>query len=129
MDKKERLRRYNDLLIEIENLTDRYAEIYTNATKTVSGGGSDAVPNNRNVHSKVETNGLKLADLRSQLEKKICEKQSIDNALYMLSPKDEYIIRQVYVNGLSVYRLAKMLKKDVSNLSKKTKKALEKINL
>lgn len=131
MDKKTKKRElmgYNQLCMDIETLRDRRIEVFTQATKIISGQ-SDAMPTNRNNESKIERNIIKLAEIDRKLKQKEERKRVIERELNRLNYKDKVLVKYIYIDKVSCKRVAALLHKDYKYINARTNKALENMNL
>lgn len=93
---------YNYLLKKIDDLTNEYAELYTQATKINQTLSDDVRPANHDAKSKVEGITIKLAEKKAALERAINRRNKIDKAIGRLSYKWQFIIKTVDIDGRSL---------------------------
>lgn len=126
-EKKNELRKYNDILLNIDYLTDEYMRIFTQATKTASS--SDGMPHGTNNESKTERNEAKLVEVRKKLERQIEKKLVIDRAIERLNPKQQRIIKKCDIGGMSLHRYSIEVKRTYRNIILLHNNALDKLTL
>lgn len=125
--KRQILRRYSNLSMQIQNLTDMYQEIYTEATHITpaytEGSGS------HDNESKIEKKCIKLAEISERINKAKAKQRRVDKALARLKPYHRYLLTQVDINGQGIKRVANKTHKDPSSLARTYNKALDALNL
>ena len=126
-DKKRILRRYNEILFNIDRLTDKYATIYTNAVNVVVC--SNGMPTAHNGTSRTETEVIKMSQVLEELETEERKKIIIDNALKNLTEIQEDILRQTEINGLSLYRYSLSVRKDYKYIIKLHNRSLDNLSI
>lgn len=126
-EKKNELRKYNDILLNIDYLTDEYMRIFTQATKTASS--SDGMPHATSNESKTEKNGARLVEIRKRLEKEIERKIVIDRAVEKLNAKQQRLIKKCDIGGMSLHRYSIEVKRTYRNIILLHNNALDKLTL
>lgn len=126
--KKEILRNYPFIPLQIQALIDQYNEVYTAATH-ITTGYEDSGSGTHDNESKIEKRVIKLAELSMKI-KKLQEKQKrIESAIDDLRPYHKFLINQIDVKGKGVSRVAHETHRDVSSLHKTHNKALDNLKI
>lgn len=100
------LNNYNALCKYIDDLACDYGELFTKATRTAQQLRDDVSPANHDNSSKAEKFSILLAQKKERLEWEIKKKYLIDAELEKLGVKNEYIVRQIYIERISTKKVA-----------------------
>lgn len=100
---------YNNLCKFIDDLACDYGELFTKATRTASQLKDDVSPANHDNTSKAEKFSILLAQKKDKLEQAIERRNHIDEALKKLGVKNEYIVRQIYIERTPTIKVARDL--------------------
>lgn len=103
------LNNYNHLLKEIDDLACACAELETSATKINQTLSDEPSPANHDAKSRVESDCIRLAQMKEKLEKAIAKRARIDKAISRLSYKRRFLVTEIDIKGFSVAQTAKKL--------------------
>ena len=103
------LNNYNNLCKFIDDLACDYGELFTKATRTAQQLRDDVSPANHDNSSKAEKFSILLAQKKERLELEIEKKRHIDTELKKLGVKNEYIVRQIYIERVKTVKVARDL--------------------
>ena len=121
------LKKYPYLSIQLQGLIDDYNELFTSATKiTQSYTDTPCVHDNE---SKIEKNAVKLAALSRKIEHIKNQQSEIDKALSKVRPYHRFLLTKIDINGESVGKLARSIKRDKSSVYRTHLKALDSLEL
>lgn len=121
---------YNHLLKRIDDLTNEYAELYTQATKINQVLNDDVRPVNHDVKSKVEGITIKLAETKAALERAIAKRNKIDKALERLPVKYQLLVKAVDINNQRISRAVNQLGfKNYKYACRKHREIIEDLNI
>ena len=104
-DKKRKLEHYRYILLDLEDLSDRYAIEFAKATRVVSS--SDGMPHGNEMTSKVERESAKLADIRRKIEKRMVDKLTIENAVARLPFTERQYVEFISLKGYSIQQASR----------------------
>lgn len=127
--KIELLKQYTDIEKSIQDLKDRYEELYTASTKITPsysetsgfGGGFDG--------SKVENNCIKLLEISQKIDRVEERKRQIDQNIKSMSYIQRKVVQYVDIEHHSVYQFAKLHKSDYNNIKKIHNRAIDSMTI
>ncbi len=126
-EKKNILRKYPRICKQIEVLKSRIEETRTAGEKITQsfsvGGGSSGN------ESKVERAAVKIPELEERLQKRIRQKEKIENGLKGLRSHQRELIEKIYFEGVSQNRMAQILHKTPNSLRITVNRAVDEIIL
>lgn len=123
----ENLINYQYLLEKIEKLSDEYAKIFTDATKTTSGSSDNPQPTNRETSQKVENYAIKLLEVREKLETALHEKRQVEKSLGLVSYRSRFLLEEHYIKGKTLKKISKESRKSYKYVISLKTKALEEL--
>lgn len=129
-EKIRELRQYISLETSLMNLKEHYEEMYTVVVKItptpneIGGGFSHGSSND-----KLERNCIKLVEIEKKISSISQRLKRMDYALSELPYYHRKLVRLIDIQGTSVYRASKMLKRSYNAVKKSHDIAIQEVNL
>lgn len=123
------LMHFADLEGHLQDLKDRYEELYTASTKITPsysecssfGGGFDG--------SKVENNCIKLLEISLKIDKAEEQIRNIKSELQKLNYSQRKLVEYIALDNHTIYQATKHFKRQYTNTKTSFNTAIDKINL